>query len=506
MGRSVASLGVSVKAKTGGFSKGMKRAKGSAKGFGRALGGLKSKLLGIGASLAAVAGAGAIGLLVKKQFEAIDTTTKLADSLGIQTQALVGLQHAAEITGVGTEGMNKAMEKFTRNLGDAATKGIGPAKDSLDLLGLSAADLIKMKPEEAFGVFAEAVNGLGTQAEKTSVSVGLMGRTGGAMLNTFALGKKGLAEMAQEAEDLGLAFSRVDAAKIEASNDAITRMKAGITGIARQAAVKLAPVVAAIANSITEWIKKAGGAREAFAGMFEVAALGAAHFMQGMDLLSSFVDGLRAVIAKFVAETLSGLGTVVGAVETLADAVGVGFGTEASEAINNLSAGFQHTFEEAWAAAEESMARFVAGSAVAETKEFFADLERKANAAAEAVAESVAPKTQGVGSFIGGFLKDLRGVGKKVRETQEELTKSVGNEFLKSAGGFLKGLVGAFSKKDEKEAGARLFAEVDLTKQSISLSQTQVQKTEDTHSAESLEVQKDMRTALRRGVVGVMGR
>jgi len=62
-----------------------------------------------GAALA-LAGVGGFGYMIKRQMEVIDTTAKLSDRINISTEALIGLQHGAQISGVETETLNKSLE------------------------------------------------------------------------------------------------------------------------------------------------------------------------------------------------------------------------------------------------------------------------------------------------------------------------------------------------------------------------------------------------------------
>ena len=89
-----------------------------------------------GAFVALVGGAG-MGALVKQSLAVNDALAKTADRLGLTTEALAGLQHAAELTGAGTKTLDMALQRMTRRIGEAAT-GSGAAKDAITELGLSA--------------------------------------------------------------------------------------------------------------------------------------------------------------------------------------------------------------------------------------------------------------------------------------------------------------------------------------------------------------------------------
>ena len=203
----------------------------------------------VGAVMATAAAAG-LTYLVKGQMDAIDVMAKLSDRLGIATEDLVGLQHAASISGVSQEALNKSLDMFVRRLGEM-TLGTGEAKRGLEMLGLTTAELIRLSPAEAMGIAADRINRLETQAEKAAAAYYLFGRAGAQLVTMFAVGSEGLREFQREAEKLGLTFSRFDAAQIEAANDAMTKARASVTGLVRVLTIELAPRIMELADKFT---------------------------------------------------------------------------------------------------------------------------------------------------------------------------------------------------------------------------------------------------------------
>ena len=60
-------------------------------------------------ALVGAVGAAGFGALIKSSINAGDELAKTADKLGVTTQALAGLRHAAELTGVSTGTMDMAL-------------------------------------------------------------------------------------------------------------------------------------------------------------------------------------------------------------------------------------------------------------------------------------------------------------------------------------------------------------------------------------------------------------
>ena len=200
--------------------------------------------------LAAAAGVGGLTIAFGKAMKSIDGLAKTADKLGVTTEALAGLQHAANQTGVSTETMNMALQRMTRRVAEAAM-GTGEAKGALAELGLDAERLNKMSPDQTFREVAEAMRQVQNPADRVRLAMKLFDSEGVALVNTLRLGSAGIDEMAAEADRLGLSMSRVDAAQVEAANDAIDEMRKAFVGVFQRLAVDLAPSLKVIAELIT---------------------------------------------------------------------------------------------------------------------------------------------------------------------------------------------------------------------------------------------------------------
>ncbi len=228
---------------------------------GKAIKGVKGNLKQLGATaikqgaLIGVAMAAGIGIMVKQQLAAIDTTAKLSDNLNIQTEDLIAYRLAAELAGVESATFDKALEQLIRRLGEAAG-GTGLAKQQLDDLNLSAKELIQLDTGAAFRIIADEISKLPTQAERADAAYQLFGRSGVQLVKILELGSKGLIAQRREAEALGLTFSRVDAKRVEDANDAILVAQRSITGLAQRLTIELAPSFTFVAEEITETIKR----------------------------------------------------------------------------------------------------------------------------------------------------------------------------------------------------------------------------------------------------------
>ena len=285
-------LSVSLTAKTEKFVKGFKRARREVRRFKRSIPGLNLALSKVGAVAAGV-GVGGLAALVKGQMSAIDSTTKMADRIGISVEALVGLRHAADLTGVSATTLDMSLQRMTRRVAEAA-QGTGEARGALQELGLSAKAMHALSPDEQFRRFADAMKGVSAQGDRVRIAMRLFDTEGVALVNTLKDGADALRVMEAEAKKMGLTITRLDAAQVEAANDSLTRVKALLTGALRRATVELAPYIEAIAKKLL----KAG--------------------------LSG--EGLGAKVVRAVKSMVANLGNVIRVLGTVGATFGMAFG------------------------------------------------------------------------------------------------------------------------------------------------------------------------------------
>ena len=206
-------------------------------GLNKSIGASVTKIAKIGAAFA-TAGVAAGVALTKASMASVDALAKTSDRLGIATEKLAGLQHAASLAGVENRTLEKSLQNLAVGVSDAAD-GTGVAKDALLELGLNASVLEQLPLDQQMSRVAEAMQDVTNQTDKVRIATDLFGARGVAVLNMIGGGSENLAVMAAEAEHLGIAVSRVDAAQIEMANDAVTRATGVFTGLGNQLATVL---------------------------------------------------------------------------------------------------------------------------------------------------------------------------------------------------------------------------------------------------------------------------
>lgn len=258
----------------------------------RGLNGVRAAVNSIHTKLLAVGTLTTFAALTKSAFASIDALAKTADKIGVTTTALSGLRHAAELTGVSANTMDMALQRFTRRTAEAAI-GTGEAKDALKELGLDARELTQIGTDQAMLRVADAMGQIPAQADKVRLAMKLFDSEGVALVNTLAAGSDGMKEMMVEAEVLGLAVSRIDAAKIEQANDAVTKMQGLSTGLFNQIAVKVAPVMTKL---VTGWVDSAKGAN----GFGDAVDNAMTHAVKIVGVFANGIHGIKVLFQGLV--------------------------------------------------------------------------------------------------------------------------------------------------------------------------------------------------------------
>jgi len=212
----------------------------------RSIGRVGKRLTKITAGFSA-AGIAASAAIVQSQVPVIDALGKTADRLGLTTEALGGLRHAADLAGVSSSTLDMSLQRFNRRVSEAAG-GSGEAVDALHELGLNAKELEKMPLDQSMQRVADAFGNVAGQGDKTRLAMKLFDSEGVSLLNMLEGQGEGLREAALEADNLGLALSRVEVAQVEAANDSMTKFKGVLKGVGTQFTVALAPAIETAAN------------------------------------------------------------------------------------------------------------------------------------------------------------------------------------------------------------------------------------------------------------------
>ena len=154
---------------------------------------LKSSFGGLATAAVGLAGALGIGALMSSMRDLGDRIGKVSTQIGISAENLQKLQFSAEQSGLSTDTLNTAMQKFAINIGKA-NDGAKIQEEAFATLGVETKKL-DGTTKSVFELFKETSDGLGTLTDKTlqaRLASELFGRTGVEMTVLFNEGSQGI--------------------------------------------------------------------------------------------------------------------------------------------------------------------------------------------------------------------------------------------------------------------------------------------------------------------------
>ena len=232
-------------------------------GLGKIGGAAKSaaKVVG-GIGLAVAAVAVAFVAMGKKAFDALDSIGKTASRTGFAAESLQALRLAAVESGGTVEDLNKAIEKFSKNIGDVLVKGTGEATYALDRMGVSLFDSsgVLKSNDQILREVSDGLKNMGSGFEKNSALMAFFGKAGTKLNQVFAEGAEGLDRWKDKAEEMGFIVSGTAIKSVEAFNDRFAELKFMLTGLVNQTFAALAPGLEKMITDFNEWAISINGA------------------------------------------------------------------------------------------------------------------------------------------------------------------------------------------------------------------------------------------------------
>lgn len=327
MAKTVASLSVSINARTRGLRNGLKNAGRMVAQFQTQVNKTVGAIAKIGVGLGAL-GAGAAVSGTAIAIRSLDKLAKTADKLSIEPKALIALRDAAQQSGIEVGVFDTALQRMLRRIQEAS-KGKGEALGVLKDLGLDAQTLVRLAPEKQFLKISEAMG----KAEKDGLGLAramkLFDTEGVAMVNTIRLiNEIGFKKFEDDVRRSGRAITREQLRPIESIGDRLSRIGDRFSGIFTQAAVKVSPALDKLLKRL-----------ERFLNLPSTIALINKGFKSLGDILDSITE---ENINKFLKKLEEIEKTIVSAWEAV-----IAFGRDAAKIFDTLGIKIGETFAKA---------------------------------------------------------------------------------------------------------------------------------------------------------------
>lgn len=268
--------------------------------------------------LVAAAGASIVTPLVAAavQFAAAGSALDdMANRTGIAGSQLAAIGFAAQQSGTSLEKFEGAIVKQTKFLA-AASEGGDKAKEALDGIGLSFAEIEGLKPDEQFAAIGQALSEIPDQTTRSAKAMEIWGKSANDLLPIFADGVDGLNKLTAQAEKLGLVMGPEEIANAAKLGDAIDILTNQGAALANKIGAALAPTLLnlleisqPIIANVIEWVGANGEL------ITTVASVGAGLLAAGGAIVGvGTAFSVLGVAFGGLATAASVVGTVVGAV------------------------------------------------------------------------------------------------------------------------------------------------------------------------------------------------
>jgi len=265
----------------------------------------------IAAGIMAAAAVSAGIAMVRSGLQVIDEQAKLAASLGTTTESLQVLARAADLAGVSQGEVEQATIMMTKSLSQAA-QGTGPAVKALEQLHLSATDLATLPIDEKLTTIQDAIQKYIPTAQRAAVASQIFGARAGLIFSR--IDSATLRQATKDVRDFGVAVSEQDAAQIQRTNDALSRMGMLWRGIANQLAAAAAPALEAMADAFAAIGKTTGPLGRAIKGLFN-------HIGELATIAASFAGVLGVRLVASLTAAALGVGKLALSMKVLRAAV-----------------------------------------------------------------------------------------------------------------------------------------------------------------------------------------
>jgi hypothetical protein len=231
--------------KTGAFETDTKRAE-------AALARFKKQSMDTAKQLAGVftAAGAAISAFALQSVAAADKVGEAAERFNVSAEALSSLQFAAQLTGVESEQLGRALVRLA---GDAGSGGV-----KLSALGVALTDAAgKAKTaDQLFADVADVFANLPDGVSKTALAIDIFGeKIGPTLVPLLNQGRAGLADFRAEAQRLGVVLDDDFAKAAGLFNDNLDRLKLLAQGVGFSIAQTILPAVNSLVTAFLEAVK-----------------------------------------------------------------------------------------------------------------------------------------------------------------------------------------------------------------------------------------------------------
>jgi TP901 family phage tail tape measure protein len=289
------------------FIAGLKAAETQLMKFGSNIEAMGKKMMGLGmAVFTPLVGASKVFASTGEELHLLSQKT------GLSVEMLSQMKFAADQSGVSLESLAKGFKMMEKNIYGS---GQGFAK-----IGVTAAQLKSMRPEEQFATLADRLSKIQNPGQRAALAMQLFGRAGSDLLPFLENGAAGINELMETAQKMGFTWSEQDVKAAVEFQRAIKLLWFEIKNLTARIGQALIPAFEGILNYIgplikkfTEWVQTHQGTINTIASLAAALIAGGAAAMvfgRAFSVLASIMSGIRTTFS-YVGSLIATLGTVI---------------------------------------------------------------------------------------------------------------------------------------------------------------------------------------------------
>ena len=195
----------------------------------------------LGKTLASIGAGAALTNLIGNAQRTIQSVDNLSVRINASATALSEYKIAAEATGIQFESFGTAIQRLVTRMGEAF-RGSTELQKAFKDLGLDINELSLLSADKAFDKVANAIQGVGNQAEKQALTVKLLDTEGVRLLQTFGE----IAKARELARSTGAFITQEEIDASDRLNLSITELKAEADSLGQTLVVVLEPALSTV--------------------------------------------------------------------------------------------------------------------------------------------------------------------------------------------------------------------------------------------------------------------
>lgn len=265
------------------------------------------------ASLAAGAAAATWMLSMSRS---MDATNKMAEQIGVTTEALTGMRFAAQqFASISDQQFDMSMRRMTRRIEEAAQGG-GAAKGAIEGLGLSAQELARLSPDRQMLAIADAMQRTESQARRLQYTMALFDTEGMPLVAALQQGSAAFKENIELAQRYGVVLTTEAANAASSFQTEIDRLHSIMSGFSMDLANQVLPTLNQFVRNAIEAATQVDGlhtevkdlAKDAtFKEWFDAALVGLARVADVAVFVAKSVGTVGLAFQAAAADVQAGL-------------------------------------------------------------------------------------------------------------------------------------------------------------------------------------------------------